>query len=128
MTDIEKDNKIRVNLISELSNLSVRGLIKKETYVKYSEWLRQLKTNAEIEEDLELAYKNQDEVVYNRGYDQGREDERKEKIIISDEDIEQLVGEYQYDGHPCDFQVLAYRQGIERVVKFIKGESYEQCV
>ena len=122
MTDIEKDNKIRVNLISELSNLSVRGLIKKETYVKYSEWLKQLKTNAEIEEDLELAYKNQDEVVYNRGYDQGREDERKEKIIISDEDIEQLVGEYQYDGHPCDFQVLAYRQGIERVVKFIKGE------
>lgn len=128
MTDIEKDNKIRVNLISELSNLSVRGLIKKETYVKYSEWLKQLKTNAEIEEDLELAYKNQDEVVYNRGYDQGREDERKEKIIISDEDIEQLVGEYQYDGHPCDFQVLAYRQGIERVVKFIKGENHEQCV
>lgn len=128
MTDIEKDNKIRVNLISELSNLSVRGLIKKETYVKYSEWLKQLKTNAEIEEDLELAYKNQDEVVYNRGYDQGREDERKEKIIISDEDIEQLVGEYQYDGHPCDFQVFAYRQGIERVVKFIKGENHEQCV
>lgn len=128
MTDIEKDNKIRVNLISELSNLSVRGLIKKETYVKYSEWLKQLKTNAEIEEDLELAYKNQDEVVYNRGYDQGREDERKEKIIISDEDIEQLVGEYQYDGHPCDLQVLAYRQGIERVVKFIKGENHEQCV
>lgn len=128
MTDIEKDNKIRVNLISELSNLYVRGLIKKETYVKYSEWLKQLKTNAEIEEDLELAYKNQDEVVYNRGYDQGREDERKEKIIISDEDIEQLVGEYQYDGHPCDFQVLAYRQGIERVVKFIKGENHEQCV
>lgn len=128
MTDIEKDNKIRVNLISELSNLSVRGLIKKETYVKYSEWLKQLKTNAEIEEDLELAYKNQDEVVYNRGYDQGREDERKEKIIISNEDIEQLVGEYQYDGHPCDFQVLAYRQGIERVVKFIKGENHEQCV
>ena len=128
MTDIEKDNKIRVNLISELSNLSVRGLIKKETYVKYSEWLKQLKTNAEIEEDLELAYKNQDEVVYNRGYDQGREDERKEKIIISDEDIEQLVGEYQYDGHPCDFQVLAYRQGIERVVKFSEGENHEQCV
>jgi hypothetical protein len=128
MTDIEKDNKIRVNLISELSNLSVRGLIKKETYVKYSEWLKQLKTNAEIEEDLELAYKNQDEVVYNRGYDQGREDERKEKIIISDEDIERLVCEYQYDGHPCDFQVLAYRQGIERVVKFIKGENHEQCV
>ena len=128
MTDIEKDNKIRVNLISELSNLSVRGLIKKETYVKYSEWLKQLKTNAEIEEDLELAYKNQDEVVYNRGYDQGREDERKEKIIISDEDIEQLVCEYQYDGHPCDFQVLAYRQGIERVVKFITGENHEQCV
>ena len=128
MTDIEKDNKIRVNLISELSNLSVRGLIKKETYVKYSEWLKQLKTNAEIEEDLELAYKNQDEVVYNRGYDQGREDERKEKIIISDEDIEQLVGEYQCNGHPCDFQVLAYRQGIERVVKFIKGENHEQCV
>ena len=128
MTDIEKDNKIRVNLISELSNLYVRGLIKKETYVKYSEWLKQLKTNAEIEEDLELAYKNQDEVVYNRGYDQGREDERKEKIIISDEDIEQLVGEYQYNGHPCDFQVLAYRQGIERVVKFIKGENHEQCV
>jgi hypothetical protein len=66
--------------------------------------------------------------VYNRGYDQGREDERKEKIIISDEDIEQLVCEYQYDGHPCDFQVLAYRQGIERVVKFIKGENHEQCV
>lgn len=128
MTDIEKDNKIRVNLISELSNLYVRGLIKKETYVKYSEWLKQLKTNAEIEEDLELAYKNQDEVVYNRGYDQGREDERKEKIIISDEDIEQLVGEYQYDGHPCDFQVLAYRQGIERVVKFSEGENHEQCV
>ena len=125
MTDIEKDNKIRVNLISELSNLSVRGLIKKETYVKYSEWLKQLKTNAEIEEDLELAYKNQDEVVYNRGYDQGREDERKEKIIISDEDIEQLVGEYQYDGHPCDFQVLAYRQGIERVVKFSEGGNHE---
>ena len=32
----------------------------------------------EFDEELELAYKTQDEVVYNRGYDKGFEDARKQ--------------------------------------------------
>ena len=39
----EEDDKVTFNLISELCNLSVRGLIKKSTYRKYADWLKSLR-------------------------------------------------------------------------------------
>lgn len=39
-----EQNRIIDNLASELKNLSVRGLIKDETYVKYGNFLKSLKT------------------------------------------------------------------------------------
>ena len=40
----QEDEKIIDNLASELKNLLVRGLIKDETYVKYGNFLKSLKT------------------------------------------------------------------------------------
>lgn len=71
------------------------------------------KVRAEFEKELDLAYKNQDEVIYNKGYDKGRDDARKE--IISD------LSDYLNDAT----DVLApgdYIVGLKDALEKIKGE------
>ena len=87
--------------------------------------------NKEHEAELERAYKNQDDVVFQRGYEKGYEFGREEKIdnLISKEDIEHLVADYRDGLAPAlheafkDLQTCCYEQGINDIMKFIKGKQ-----
>ena len=121
----EEDAKTRTNLISELSNLATRGLIKKETYIKYSEWIKSVKTNSEIEAELERAYKNADEVQYQRGYYDGisAQKESTTNELLSRVNIDEMVDELDKNRWDRDTTIRdVYRWGITDTIKAIKGE------
>lgn len=74
-----------------------------------------------LEEEIELAYKTRDDMQFQKGYEAGYEYGRKQSWNV---DVDEMVLEFKTDGniHPCDFQIDAYKKGINDVIKLIKEE------
>lgn len=117
----EENGKIKDNLLSELGNLHVRGLIKDDTYHKYAEWLKG------IDDELERAYKNADEVQYQKGYRDGCDKHTKDNIkMLTDKvDVQEMVEDFNISsiGGLTPLRDI-YRMGICDTLRRIKGESY----
>ena len=84
-------------------------------------------TKAEFQEELERLYKYADEVQFTRGYDKGWEESRK---ALVDEEIDVKAMREKYREKLKSFlkinartdATIGYEQGIEDVIKAIKGE------
>ena len=118
MTDIE------ICLYDWLSNDSC-GQIDKDTMrsvcKKRAEELTAI-FNKEHQSELERAYKNQDEVVYQKGYTEGFDNCRKISIdaLIGEIDVDEMVD--YFTPAASESMLSIYRQGINNTLKRIKGE------
>ena len=96
----------------------------KEEAKKILEFAR-LELQPEIDSELSRAYQNQDQIVYQRGMQKGREEGFAENFesLISKVDVEELVEEKKdsldLDKHAY-YAFGAYRDGVEDVLKALK--------
>ena len=97
------------------------GTVNDDKLKKDANELLEIARKTILAEEIELAYKTRDDMQFQKGYEAGYEYGRKQSLDV---DVDEMVLEFKTDGniHPCDFQIDAYRKGINDVIKLIKEE------